>query len=285
MSAYYKVTEIRPHVYRMFSGEQVHMDLFVGERAALLFDTGYGYGNLKETVRKITDLPLTVVNSHGHLDHACGNYQFTEEIYIHPDDMELCRGSNARDNRLRSIEHAKHTADYATGEEHNILPEGFDEEAYAAGGCGNLVPVTGGHVFDLGGITLRVVELPGHTKGSIGLLYEEERMLYAGDALNGFLWLFLPESLDLATYTATIKKAQGIGFDWLVMSHNPVIAKKAVLDDFLDCATHVDYEHGIPYEGPIPGISAKVCMRPGYRGMEDMAKPGFASIVISEEHL
>lgn len=285
MSEYYSVTEIRPHIYRIFSGEQVHMDLFVGERAALLFDTGYGYGDLRRTVRELTDLPLTVVNSHGHLDHACGNFWFEGEIYIHPDDMELCRQHNAKERRVESIEHAKHTADYETGEEKNILPEDFDEAAYVAGGCGNLVPVTEGHVFDLGGITLRVIEIPGHTRGSIGLLCEEERMLYAGDALNGFLWLFLPESLDLAAYTATIKKAQGIDFDWLVMSHNPVIAEKSVLDDFLDCATHVDYERGIPYEGPIPGIDARICMRPGYHGMEDMAKPGFASIVISREHL
>jgi glyoxylase-like metal-dependent hydrolase (beta-lactamase superfamily II) len=38
--------------------------------------TIYG-GNQRET-----DLPLIVVNSHGHPDHVCGNFRFTGDIYI-----------------------------------------------------------------------------------------------------------------------------------------------------------------------------------------------------------
>ena len=76
MGNYYNVTELRKNVYRIDSAEQVFMDLFVGTEKALLWDTGYGYGNLKEIIREITDLPLIIVNSHGHLDHSCGNYQF-----------------------------------------------------------------------------------------------------------------------------------------------------------------------------------------------------------------
>lgn len=282
---YYKITEIKSGVYRIFSPERVHVDLFVGRKAALLFDTGYGFGPLSELVKSITQLPLYVVNSHGHLDHACGNFQFEENIYIHPKDMELCQRHNSPEMKKGAVENAKHTIEYGTGIEHNILPQDFNEDLYVNSGYGTLVPVIEGHTFELGGITLKVVELPGHTQGGIGLIYEEEQMLYAGDALNSFLWLFMPEATDITTYIATIKKAMQIDFEKLVMAHNPVVADKLVLDDFLDCALHIDFANGIPFESPLAkDCPAKICTRTGF-GPEDMEKPGFASIVISESHL
>ena len=42
----------------------------------MLIDTGYGYGNLKQVVKSITDKPLYIVNTHGHVDHTSGNAQF-----------------------------------------------------------------------------------------------------------------------------------------------------------------------------------------------------------------
>lgn len=47
--------------------------LIVGSKEALLFDTMSGEGDLIGEIRKITELPVTVVNSHGHLDHTAGS--------------------------------------------------------------------------------------------------------------------------------------------------------------------------------------------------------------------
>lgn len=64
----------------------------------LLFDTGYEYGNLKETIRSIIELPLIVVNSHGHFDHVCGDFQFSDNpIYIHERNMEICKKYNTKE--------------------------------------------------------------------------------------------------------------------------------------------------------------------------------------------
>lgn len=285
MSEFYRVTELRKNVYRIDSAEQVHMELFVGEKQALLLDTGYGYGDLKKVVRDITDLPLIVVNSHGHLDHTCGNYQFTEDIYIHPADVELCRQHNSFEMRRGAVENGRHTMDYVTGQVEDILPEDFDEEVYVNAGYGNLVPVAEGHVFDLGGITLEVVEVPGHTRGSIGLLYREEKIFYAGDAMNPFLWLFSPEATMLSEYIQTLKKAEKLDFNELVVAHGPGTLPKAVLADFMDAAEHIDFEKGVPFHAPMTaGMDARICVREGF-GPQDMGKPGFASVVISREHI
>lgn len=192
---------------------------------------------------------------------------------------------NLREQRRKSIETAKHNVDPISKQEYSILPEGFDEEKYSGQGCGHLVPVTEGEVFDLGGITLRVVELPGHTRGSIGLVCKEKGLLYAGDALNGSLWLFLPESMNLETYIKTIQKAQQIDFDKLVMAHEPQLADKSVLEDFLDCAENLDFGKGIPFETTlVRDDSARTCIRQGF-SEADRGKPGFAAIVIGESHL
>ena len=83
-------------------------------------------------------------------------------------------------------------------------------------------------MFDLGGITLEVVEVPGHTHGSIGLLYKEEKIFFAGDAMNPFLWLFAPEATMLSEYKATLRKADGLDFEALVVSHGLSLATQAV---------------------------------------------------------
>ena len=63
-----------------------------------------------------------------------------------------------------------------------------------------------GHTFDLGGVTAEVVEIPGHTPGSIGLLVKEKRLFLASDGVNANTWLFLPESQKLSFYQETLKK-------------------------------------------------------------------------------
>lgn len=282
---YYEFTEVRPNVYRIYSPENVFMDLFIGKEKALLFDTGYGFDNLKEAIRSKTDLPLIIVNSHGHPDHTYGNYWFDEEIYIHEKDMELCRRFNSVKARAEDAEDAKQTEDYNTHEFRNILPKDFDKEFYAHQAMGKLVPVKEGDVFELGGITLEVYEFPGHTPGSIGLYYKEEKILYVSDAINDFLWLFLPESLNLKTYLASLYKAREMDFLYFYRGHNPAQGTRETLEELIDCAENLDYDYGIPYNIPLTvKMPAKVCPRRGY-GPFDFGKPGFAAIVIGKDHL
>lgn len=277
----YRITEYSSGNYRIFNCG-VHMELLVGTKYALLFDTGHGFGDLRAAVKQITHLPLIVVNSHGHLDHTCGNSWFDGDIYIHPEDMALCRTHNSFELRKAGVEMAKGQIFPGIAS----LPENFEEDVYCSRGCGNLVGLKEGHVFDLGGKTLEVVELPGHTRGSIGLLYREEKLLFAGDAINGAVWLFLEESLPLSVYMETLQKAQSIDFHNLVMAHDFRMPGKEILKVYLDTARNLDFEQGIPFASPFQGKERDVrqCLRPGYGAME-VFEPGFASIVIERGKL
>lgn len=62
--------------------EEVISYLVLGKNKALLFDTGLGIKNIKKEVIKITNLPITVVNSHNHFDHVGGNKFFKKILLI-----------------------------------------------------------------------------------------------------------------------------------------------------------------------------------------------------------
>ena len=277
------VREIYPGVYR-FLNAGVHMDLFVGKERALLLDTGNGYADLSKAVREMTRLPIIVVNSHGHLDHSCGNYQFDQEIYIHPDDMELCRQHNSRE--MRSYSAGLASAMKSTPGPLGGVAADFDAEIYTAQGCGNLVPVREGHVFELGGKTLKVVELPGHTKGSIGLLYQEEKVLFSGDAINNNLLLYWDHSAPLSVYKSSVRKALRLDMKEMVVSHGFAPIPKERLNLYLSLAEDPDFEHGIPYKGAMVSEDADIrqCVVKGQKP-DDVMNPEYAGIVLSRETL
>src|SRR5262245_39624199 len=49
--------------------------LLEGKDSALLIDAGFGLANLKSFVGQLTSKPLIIVNTHGHPDHAGGDWQ------------------------------------------------------------------------------------------------------------------------------------------------------------------------------------------------------------------
>ena len=85
---YFTVYKYNENLYQIKDALGSLITLVIGEEKALVFDTGYGIGDLKKQVEEITNKPLIVVNSHGHMDHSCGNYQF-EKVYIDKRDLEL----------------------------------------------------------------------------------------------------------------------------------------------------------------------------------------------------
>ena len=63
------------------TGVAVYMYLLEGTREALLIDTGYGSFSLKKAVHELTALPVTVLLTHGHLDHIGGSAEFEHVKY------------------------------------------------------------------------------------------------------------------------------------------------------------------------------------------------------------
>jgi glyoxylase-like metal-dependent hydrolase (beta-lactamase superfamily II) len=250
-TSWFQVQTVAPGVWRIddHGGDNVY--LVTGDTQALLIDTGTGAADLAACVRRLTALPVTVVNTHGHPDHAGGDFQFAA-VSAHPDDFDMVlrfaggqSGAGRRAGLLRRL-------------------LGLGPAPSAAGGAfdrGRLVPVKAGHVFDLGGRRLEVLETPGHTKGSICLLDGAHKLLFAGDNDNTLVWLFLEDSLPLEVYLRTLESLQARAgeFDTILPGHGaPVDA--AFLAEQIACAESIlsGACAGEPYGNPF-GIAARSC--------------------------
>lgn len=275
---YFKIQEVMPGFYEIGSSfVQVH--LLVGEHHALLLDTGYGFMNLPGIIKEITDLPLYIVNSHGHFDHACGNSTFHQPVYIHPADIPVFERHNSSEYRgimYDSLKKVQRLLFFLP-----LLPGKVKREACLQDTFDDFIEVTEGYTFDLGRKTAEVVELPGHTPGSIGLYCRELRILLVSDAINSNVYLFLPESTKLSVYRNSLYKARKIDFDYFVTGHQPKLYPKQQLDDYIDAADHLDYEKGIPQKEHqlTPGKEIRRCLQPG------KTKKQAAGIVISADKL
>lgn len=232
MPCAYEITKLTDAHYRL-EEDGVYMDLLIGADKALLIDTGLGFGDLPKAVRSITDKELIIFNTHGHHDHACGNWQFAEPAWIDPRDMELCRISNTPARRVR----------YSPEER----PEDFRRHDYFRGGTGQLLPASVGQIFDLGGIRLEVVDLRGHTHGSLGLLDRAGRRLFVGDAMNRALFLFQKDvSEELSVYIDTLKRTMALPIDILWESHITAPEPVQALQVYLRCAQEANMADAYP---------------------------------------
>ena len=188
----FSVQPVAPGVKAIICPAGEYCYLIEGTEKALLFDTATGIGRLRPIVEGITKKPYIVVNSHGHGDHAGGNYEF-EEAWIHPADREnaIAAQNTGRENLLKAEKEA--------GIDSAPLPE---QTVYH--------DLEDGQTFDLGGRVLEVVTTPGHTPGSVCLLDRFHKQLFAGDSCNPNVWMFLPMSLTIEDYYETVQKLQNL---------------------------------------------------------------------------
>ena len=238
------IIQLRPNVYLIDDAGESTCYLITGSEKALLVDSVNGRENLAEVVRSLTDLPVTVVNTHGHGDHVLGNVYF-EEAWLHPADNDLYD---------QFFGYAKEELD-----KHGLKP------------C-PVRPLQIGQIFDLGGVQLEVVDLKGHTAGSIGLLDKAARIFYTGDGLNTHLWMQLDHSLPMETMLATfraLKEKHGGDFDFVAHGHTRVLRDKEILDwmirgceDILagNTAKDMPYEYfgGVAKQHPISDTPGEV---------------------------
>ena len=166
--------------------------LIEGRDYALLIDSIIGLGNLKAFCETLTDKPVRLVNTHAHSDHVGGNFHF-DECWMHHRDIgffQTCIGVK----KEQLIEIAKQTA----------LPEYRDliepDGSFADWNPIKVYPLYDGDVFDLGDRTVEVVEVGGHTAGSIVLIDHKTRIAYTGDACNGNTLLEFDNSLPVISY-------------------------------------------------------------------------------------
>ncbi len=148
-------------------GGTLHIYLLEGEDFALLIDTGFGIGNLKDVVSRLTDKEVLVANTHGHVDHIGGN-GYWEKAFMHKNailDMPV-PGTAMSDINLQP---------------HPDYEKIFLEE---------------GDILDLGNRKIEVFDISAHSNGSLAFLDSSHRLIYVGDEIESSQVLLYPLSGD-----------------------------------------------------------------------------------------
>ena len=183
MSNAFGVSQLTDRIWAIEEVGFVRSYLIVGDERALLIDSCSVTGTaLAQAVKVLTDLPVTLVITHSDYDHTGGQEGFGTPL-MHPSEFSLY---------------------YAAG---NTVRE--------------VLPIWEGDVIELGNASIEVILTPGHTPGSIALLFQQGRRLFTGDTIpTRQAWMF-GEGRDLRAYLASLIKLENMSerFDVICPSH------------------------------------------------------------------
>lgn len=232
-NAYFKAHKSEDNVWIIKGEFNELMYLVEGTEKAMLIDTGMGIGNLKEFVEGLTSLPIIVVNTHGHPDHGGGNSNF-DEVYLNPKDYDL-------KDIMCSYEYRLNDLILINNGDINAVPKHILQGLVTLKEY-NVKPLSNGQTFDLGNRKLEVIEIPGHTAGSVGLLDSKNKILFSGDTIIGTpVWMHLEHSLSIEVYLESLLKIKirEDEFEKIFPGHLPSPISKELLFELIDCAKSV----------------------------------------------
>ena len=146
--------------------------LLEGDKYSALIDTGMKIEDIRKVAESLTDRPILLLNTHADRDHIGSNTQF-DTVYLGIHELQ-----------------------------HYQLNH-FDQK---------VIPLHEDDLIDLGERKLRVIDLSGHTPGSIGFYEEETGILISGDPIqrNGRVFMF-GEQRSLIGYVSSLKRLRERG--------------------------------------------------------------------------
>ena len=202
---YYKVRQLAPGTWQILTdGDYIY--LVEGDKEAIVIDTGYGAGNIREYCQTLTKKPIhSVINTHHHFDHTANDGYF--------------------DRAYMSAETAKHATDAFASFNGINFPKDFPKEI-----------VGDGYKFQLGNRELEVFEIPNHAAGSIALLDKRERILFSGDEVFG---QSMRVGVSVAQFEKNMAKIAARRKDYDTLCGGFTIHDAAYVDKYLAAARHI----------------------------------------------
>jgi glyoxylase-like metal-dependent hydrolase (beta-lactamase superfamily II) len=203
---------LAPNVYLMLdSGQGALIDAGYPDEAAITARLQYLQG--------IAGLKLShIIVTHHHIDHCGGAHALRQAtgapICMHPtearllsqwraaapQDMDIPAEPQTLDDRLRAWRRAtaQTTADRL---------------------------VQGGDTIQVGGLTIEVIDTPGHTLGSICLYLRDEGVLFTGDTVLGLgtVAILPPPHGDMALYLQSLERLKSYQATLLCPGHGPPV--------------------------------------------------------------
>ena len=185
----------------------------------------------------LTDLPVTVLNSHDHFDHIGENSYFDEVwCYNLPSAIQHLTQGPTETEQYEVLDSTKSIHPYL--EFYGLtIPERISGKAPTG-------TVKDGQVIDLGGRKLEVIHTPGHQPSCIMLLDRENHLLFTGDMFYPGPMYCLFDDSSFPDYVKSIRKAADLaveaGVSEVYCSHNLASVPTEDLCRFADYLEAID---------------------------------------------
>ncbi len=182
-------------MHRFFRANLFHV---VGKDADLIIDFGMGLAPLRPFLNIEIGKPVLAVATHVHADHIGAFHEFEHRL-----------GHAAEADGFAGMEDAATLAhlfrELPQGVEQKPEPS-FEQDKYAIPAAPLTRVLVEKDTVDIGGSSYKVLHLPGHSPGSIGLLDETSGIFFSGDAIyDGTLVDDLP-GCDKSAYWTTMRR-------------------------------------------------------------------------------
>ena len=181
----YTIIKLMDHIIWIYDGINDSIYVDEGEKEAFVIDTGMAEESLLSIIRKeVTDKPLKVVLTHGHLDHSMKVDEFDSFYMWEKDD--------------------------------HLIPEKAHVDLQKR------IPLHPSDHVAISDMELIAVDAHGHTPGSLAFINEKHKVVYTGDAFSSGanIWMQLPGCSSLAEYKQVVEnaietfKAYGVDDTW-----------------------------------------------------------------------
>ena len=265
----YNVQIVAENVYAFDEFGVDMMYLVVGSDKAMLVDTGSGLGPLKAAVSELTDKPVFVANTHGHVDHTMGNYEF-DEIYLNEKDVEMMQPNHFTEQDWKNFCEKTMKEPYYTGGD--LTGVTLKEQKYSH----NLEE---GMRFDLGDRQFEAIGISGHTPGGMVFLDSKNRILISGDSIVSTPILIFNEwATSVSAFYRDLKKLaeRENEFDLILPGHFLRPIGKRYLFDLIACAEDILEGKAKPCPVDMSHMSSEKAVS---------YKKGLSTIIYNEKHI
>ena len=123
-----------------------------------------------------------------------------------------------------------------------------------------IIPVHEGDVIDLGDRPLKIIDIPGHTNGSIAILDERNRILVSGDSVQNSKIFMFGERRNISLYIESLKHLKEYDglYDDVYPMHGTMPEKPELIDKLIEGATSI--RDGMAEGTPVNIFGNDVCL-------------------------
>jgi len=189
---------------------QVNAGAVVGPNWAIVIDTlalPEETLEIRRFIEQDLQIPVRyVINTHYHADHTWGNYLFPNATIL---SSTLCRELINTKGRASLEEAKKQGTTFRQGR--IVLP--------------HLTFSEGSMNLRIGKKTLTMISFPGHSPDNIGVVVEEDRVLFAGDILMPIPYIVDGDADEMVL---SLKEIGTMGLENVVQGHGDIVLRGEV---------------------------------------------------------